>query len=128
MELYETNYIYLRRLAPRLRVGADHAVSRLKDGVDLHLRVLDRHRYTTSVGLTHYFHAGSGGEVLPNLRVRIYHDARVAEVMPDSDLAAFAPWRRGHRPEVGTLGWRWEVNRFLNRWLRYCLGEGHAMP
>lgn len=128
MELYENNYIYLRRLAPSLRHGTDHAVSRLDNGVDLHMSVLDRHRYTTSISLTHYFTAGGHQEALPDLNVRVYHDARVAEVMRNSDLATFAPWGRNQQPRPGTLAWRWEVNRFLNRWLRYCLGEGHALP
>lgn len=128
MELYENNYIYLRRLAPTLRDGADYAVSRLERGVDLHLTVLDRHRYTTSISLTHFFAATAGREALPDLDVRVYHDARVAEVMTSSDLAAFTPWGTDTPPETGSLAWRWEVNRFLNRWLRYCLGEGHAVP
>ncbi|HET8700908.1 MAG TPA: DUF1249 domain-containing protein, partial [Nitrococcus sp.] len=54
------------------------------------------------------------------------HDARVAEVLPESGLRGFRYWAFREPPPVGTLAWRWEVNRFLNRWLRYCLSEGHA--
>ena len=114
MELYETNYIYLRRLVPQLDGRRDAQVSSVDRGPDLHLAVTERCPYTTSLLLTHRFEALEGEESLPDLRVRIYHDARVAEVMPE-----FAP-------ESAGLLWRWESNRFLNRWLRYCLGEGHA--
>lgn len=124
MELYESNYILIRRLAPALRDMGD-AVSRVPGGVDLHLRILERAPYTTSVSLTHYFDPDSPLYAEPDLRVRVYHDARAAEVMPDTPTERFHLWS-GHRPEPKSLAWRWELNRFLNRWLRYCLTEGHG--
>ncbi|WP_440995242.1 DUF1249 domain-containing protein [Arhodomonas sp. SL1] len=128
MELYESNYIFMRRLLPDPDRQQDCVVSRVAGTPDLHLQVLERCAYTTSVLLTHYFRRGGDAEeVAPDLRVRVYHDARVAEVLPDSRLDGFRRRRPG--PETGSLAWRWEVNRFLNRWLRYCLGEGHSfMP
>ncbi len=113
MELYENNYIFLRRLVPQLDGQRDDQISTLERGPDLHLTVLERCPYTTNVWLTHRFPQPEGLESLPDLRVRIYHDARVAEVLPP-DVA------------TSTLAWRWTMNRFLNRWLRYCLGEGHG--
>ena len=123
MELYENNYIYMRRLLPK-RVAAGAALCS-PGKVDLHLQVLERSPYTTTVALTHYFESGPGRRADPDLHVRIYHDAQLAEVQPDSPLHAFR-WS-GDRAMPGrrSLPWRWEVNRFLNRWLRYCLSEGH---
>ncbi len=113
MELYESNYIYLRRLAPDLDGAHDDRVSSLDRAPDLHLTVTERCAYTTSLSLTHRFGLGGIKESLPDLPVRIYHDARVAEVIPQPGTRA-------------SLAWRWAANRFLNRWLKYCLGEGHA--
>src|SRR5699024_137525 len=117
---------YMRRLVPDLDRSQDVVTSRVDGAVDLHMEVLDRHAYTTSLRLTHHFIRGDEPEVIPNLMLRVYHDARVAELLP-------ASWLRGCRygscpalPPVRPLAWRWEVNRLLNRWLRYCLGEGHA--
>lgn len=124
MELYENNYIYMRRLLPEPDRNSDRVVSRVAGTPDLHLAVLERHPYTTSVLLTYCFPRDPEAEVTPDLRVRIYHDARVAEVMPESRMEGFRRHRPG--PSIGTMAWRWEVNRFLNRWLRYCLGEGHS--
>lgn len=118
MELYESNYIYLRRLVPQLDGRRDAQVSSVDRGPDLHLEVTERCPYTTTLMLTHRFPRPEGDETLPDLQVRIYHDARVAEVLstdPGSSARA-------------NLAWRWRVNRFLNRWLRYCLGEGHGFP
>ncbi|MDN5850957.1 MAG: DUF1249 domain-containing protein [Nitrococcus sp.] len=126
MEMYENNYIYMRRLVPDLDRSRNIGTSRVDGAVDLHMEVLDRQAYTTSLRLTHYFTRSDEPEVIPNLMLRVYHDARVAEVLPESWLRGFRYWSFCKPPPVGTLAWRWEVNRFLNRWLRYCLGEGHA--
>ncbi len=114
MELYENNYIFLRRLVPQLDGHRDAQVSSVDRGPDLHLEVIERCPYTTNLLLTHCFAQHPDGESLPDLRVRIYHDARVAEVLPEPTQASMS------------LAARWASNRFLNRWLRYCLGEGHA--
>lgn len=123
MELYESNYIYMRRLVPELPDLGPREVSE-GGGADLHLEVLETSPYTTTVLLTHFF-GEEEPQALPNLRVRVYHDARTAEVLYERSLERFARQRPGSRPEPGTLAWKWELNRFLNRWLRYCLGEGH---
>ncbi|MGD8709472.1 MAG: DUF1249 domain-containing protein [Ectothiorhodospiraceae bacterium] len=126
MELYEKNYIFMRRLVPDLDRSTDVVVSRVDGTPDLHMRVLERCAYTTSVLLTHCFGVAESPDVIPDLKVRVYHDARAAEVLPESHINGFRYWQDHNPPQSGTLQWRWEVNRFLNRWLRYCLGEGHG--
>lgn len=124
MELYENNYIYMRRLVPqRMGVGA----SRVSPGdVDLHLRVEQRSPYTSTASLTHYFDGAEGARcATPDLLIRVYYDAQLAEVLPDSPMHSFRWKGPGPAPARRSLAWRWEVNRFLNRWLRYCLAEGH---
>lgn len=123
MELYENNYIYVRRLVPQIDALEPQEVSQVASAVDLHLGVLDRARYTTTLSLTHCFDEGERRS--PDLLVRVYHDARTAEAMPSAGLERFDLWGDESTPAAGSLRWRWEVNRFLNRWLRYCLGEGH---
>ncbi|RFA28219.1 hypothetical protein CAI21_12885 [Alkalilimnicola ehrlichii] len=126
MELYENNYIYMRRLVPDVVAVGDEQVSRGE--VDLYLRIEELSPYTSTVALTHYFDDNSGRRAHPDLLVRIYHDAQLAEVLPDSALHSFRWTGKGAPPDRRSLAWRWEVNRFLNRWLRYCLGEGHRFP
>jgi len=122
MELYEGNYILMRRLAPGLtrldgQRGRGWVCSRIAEGPDLYLRLLERSRHTSTVVVTHCF-SGQDERLEPDLPVRVYHDARLAEVwLPDA----------GERPRfaLNQLSKRWESNHFLNRWLRYCLAEGH---
>ena len=122
MEVYENNYIYLRRLVPRMPARAT-VVSRRGGRPDLYLRVTEQCRYTTGLVLTHRFVSPEGLEVIPDLHLRVYHDARVAEVMPGSSLGGPLV---SSTAAPGTLAWRWSMNRFLSRWLRHCLAEGHA--
>jgi uncharacterized protein YqiB (DUF1249 family) len=83
MSLYESNYLRLAALAGDLRRLPDARVSRVADDCDLRLSVTERSPYTTSLDLTYLFApaAGADGEIAtyPDMRVRIYHDARLVD-------------------------------------------------
>ena len=125
MDLYERNYIGIRRLIPLMPPATTCQVSSIAGGLSLYLEVLKRFRYTTELSLTYHFAREDGVVAEPDLRIRVYHDARLAEVMS-------AQLR--HRPEFQLdeetarqtqLSARCHVNRFLYKWLNYCLHQGH---
>jgi uncharacterized protein YqiB (DUF1249 family) len=125
MDLYERNYIGIRRLVPVLPPAHTPCVSQVPGGLSLHLQVLDAFRYTTELSLTYYFRREQSNVAEPDLRIRIYHDARLAEVMA-------AQLRQRPEFQVTEQEWqqtpllaRWHVNRFLYKWLNYCLYQGH---
>jgi len=125
MELYDSNYRRLMRLAPELHRMEDTAVSRLAGALDLHLTVIERCKYTTTIAMTYCF-AGDAGTVLePNMRVRIYHDARLAEAVSDARRHRGHISRCRHRRLPTELERKWDQNRFLQRWLGYCQRQGH---
>lgn len=126
MDIYEQNYIRLRRLIPDFeRIGAQ-AVSTAPGCVDLHYECLQRSKYTTVFRLTYKFET-----LEPNLEIRLYHDARVAEVLACNVPLEDASWDRGlripslFRTDLQNLHSKWRLNRFLNKWLHYCLKQGH---
>jgi len=124
MDLYERNYILVRRLIPTLPGDHSARVSRVAGGLDLHLSLVELHRYTTDFRLTYRFNRGDGDHLEPDLHIRVYHDARVAEV-----LAAHlrrSPAFRFKSDGPVDLNARWRVNRFLFKWLGYSLHQGHA--
>jgi hypothetical protein len=125
LDLQECSYRRLLRLAPGLAELEGIAVSRVAGALDLHLHVLERHRYTTTLNLTYWFPEETGPVAEPNVTARVYHDARLAEVLSDERRrpAHTAPCRRRAIPSE--LEAKWEVNRFLQRWLGYCLHQGH---
>lgn len=126
MELYELNYIQLRRLVPDLNAIQDRSVSRADGALLLHLTVHERCKYTTTVHLTYRFNDGAGEFAAPDLMVRMYHDAQVAEVISHGRPRArrdadFERFQRQYSIEA-----KWQVNRFLHKWLGYCLRQGHG--
>ena len=125
MELYECNYIRLRNLVPDLDVVPAEVISRVNGGLDLHLRVVERCKFTTTLNLTYYFHDEEGRFPAPDMQVRLYHDAQVGEVL-------FCGRRRGVRHadynrmrNNYSLEEKWRMNRFLQKWLGYSLMQGH---
>ncbi len=124
MDLYERNYIGLRRLAPQLPQQPLTLCSQVPGGLDLYLQLIERHRYTTDIVLTYRFAYVEGWRAEPNLGIRIYHDARQAEVMS----AQLRHWAAFESTQCDALHQRWRVNRFLWKWLNYCLYQGHCFP
>ncbi|MFO8153683.1 DUF1249 domain-containing protein [Thioalkalivibrio sp.] len=128
MEMYESNYLRLRRLCPDLDALADAQVSRVEGASDLHLTVLERTPYTTKLRLTYEFGSGDRIRRQPDLTIRMFHDARQAEVVGrycrrrGQDLSLDA------RIGVPGLACRWRHNRFLYKWLGFCLAQGHRFP
>jgi len=126
MELYETNYIRLRNLVPQLDTMPAVAVSCVPGALDLHLQILERCRFTTTLGLTYHFHEEEGEFPAPDIKVRIYHDAQVAEVIACGRRRGLhhAEYNRLHHHY--SLTEKWRMNRFLHKWLGYCLRQGHC--
>jgi uncharacterized protein len=124
MTLYESNYIRLGWLAGDLRGLSGEHRSRVATDVELKLTVLERGPYTTMLQLTYAFGAEAAWPDAPDLAVRVYHDARVAEAHAFGTTSS----RAGARPagdSAGDLGSRWARNVMLNKWLEYCVDRGH---
>jgi uncharacterized protein YqiB (DUF1249 family) len=110
---------------PDVDAMPDEVISRLPGVLDLHLRVVERNKFTTTLHLTYHFTDEDGRFPAPDMRVRMYHDAQVGEVIACGR-------RRGDRHaeynrmfNTYTLSEKWHMNRFLQKWLGYCLLQGH---
>ncbi len=124
MGLCEENYDRLVWLAADLRSAQGAFIARCAGNLDLHLEVLDQARYTTTLRLTYYVAAGDLATYVPepDARVRIYHDARQAEVL------GFRVW--GSRVLFDAAGTpdlleKWRINLVLGKWLAYCRQQGY---
>lgn len=119
MDLYEQNYIRLKKIVPDLGI-ADEMISISSGHLDLYLSVTERCKFTTMLRMTYHLHEENGTtHYEPDLHIRIYHDARIAEVQNRLD-------RNHQRIYSGdTLLQKWKLNRFLYKWLGYCLFQGH---
>ncbi|MDH3647516.1 MAG: DUF1249 domain-containing protein [Gammaproteobacteria bacterium] len=126
MTLYESNFIRLGWLLPEFPPAGTSLVSRVPADIPLFLRVEKIERYTTTVTLTYYFKDGLTPIADPDLQVRLYHDACLAEAMACTDNhrhAALQPFATGNGTELQR---RWNRNMMLNKWLEYCADQGHS--
>ena len=128
MELYESNYIKIRKLCNNIKALNDYTVSKIEHGMDLHLQVTERTRYTVTINLSYKFpsqHNQAEFNHYPDVMVRIYFDAMQAEVLHRVSRTRQFP----HRPRFDSKShWlcnKWADNRFLFKWLSFCLHQGH---
>lgn len=120
MEVYEANFILLRRLMPQMTQMTGFCCAQAKTGLPLYVEVLEQDRFTTVLRMFYRLsHEDGSINEAPDIHVRIYHDARVAEAVAGRlrgrDCVAMG--RQGER----CLDVRWRLNRFLYKWLRYTL-------
>ena len=133
MSLYESNYLRLQRLAGDPARLSGTRVSHVSGDCELHLSVIEHMRYTSTLALTYLMPqaAADAPQRLPDLKLRVYHDARLLEV------ETVHPQHNLRGPEAGGAGLtqrpagerelhqRWMRNMMLNKWLEYCADRGH---
>jgi uncharacterized protein YqiB (DUF1249 family) len=123
MDLYENNFIRLRKLIPDLTNLPVNSISRLPGCLSLHMTILERSKFTTTISLTYYFEEGEQAIAEPALTVRIYHDASIVEVL--TGHLKHGRQRYDHIPAKAKII-KWKLNRFLYKWLGYSLYLGHS--
>jgi hypothetical protein len=126
MGLYAENYWRLTRVFDPQRLDSGSYRSSSNDGLDLCLELLEQHAYTTELKLSYLFHDGATGVPDPSAHVRLYRDARMAEVTHcyvgnclEDALGRFADART-------VFEHRLRMNSFLNKWLEYLDTQGHS--
>lgn len=125
MTLYESNYLRLGWVVDGLRHLTGTLVSRAAGDCDLELTVLEQSAYTTTFTLSYLFPAPGGVSRDPELEVRVYHDARLAEARGSAAQPAHAALRALRETLPPAVGPRWTSNMLLNKWLEYCADRGH---
>ena len=127
MEMYEGNYIRLRKLLGDKNDIPVVAVSRIAQGMDLYLQVLEQTKYTSTIALTYYFSdVNEQFLAYPNLKIRLYYDALQAEVMNQAYRRREPDFQAFNHSYDPSLLKRWRMNRFLFKWLAFCDRQGHS--
>ena len=126
----EANYGRLMRLMPMLAEG-DRSVFAMMLGESeprVILRVVARYKYTTVIELSQENAREQAADV-PETRIgiRLYHDARAAEVIAFQDQRGFRavygyPNRQMRHPDEKV-----QINRFLGEFLRMCIAHGISL-
>jgi len=125
MGLYESNFIRLGWLAGNLRTLAGRHASLVRGDCDLILTVTERCAYTSTLNLTYLLPDPGGTVRCPDMRVRIYHDAHLAEAQHCGGVHTRTARRARRSDAERELDQRWARNMMLNKWLEYCMERGH---
>lgn len=123
MDLYENNYLRLKKLIPCLKIAEGEAISHVVGCLDLHLKVIEQSKFTTLLSLSYSFEREQGDVREPNLQIRIYHDVGMAEVL--SGQLHHGRLNLSNIPDTAIME-RWHLNRFLYKWLGFSLHIGHG--
>lgn len=127
MGLHGDNFHRLKRLFAVHRLAPGQYVSSVDDGLDVLVEVHERHPYTVDLAIRYAHSDPAVASSEPSAQLRLYLDARVAEVQhchPGKQLwQVLGPWpppsvMSRHRVRMAT---------FLNRWLVYLAEQGHSL-
>jgi uncharacterized protein YqiB (DUF1249 family) len=127
MALYAENYGRLGRLFAPADLVPGRYVSSIGDGLDLHLDVIETHRYTVELRITYGIIDPQTGEPDPSAFVRVYRDARQAEATHCyvgrrwQDVIGMFP------PPAELISHRMRMNTFLGKWVEYLAERGHGV-
>jgi uncharacterized protein len=127
MGLYAENFRRVTRLFEPADLAAGTYLSRIGDGVDVRLDVIEQHRYTTELRLSYAMLDPVTGEPDPSAHLRLYRDARQAEATHCylgrrwQDVIGMYP------PPAEVVDHRLRMNTFLGKWLQYLAERGHGV-
>ncbi|WGW00794.1 DUF1249 family protein [Vibrio sp. YMD68] len=121
MRVYETNYAKLNALLPiNAKVGDIRCYKAA--AMTYQLQVCEVTKYTTLVDVC------QSDDVpifpLPKMSVRLYHDARVAEVFSSEHFGRVKPRYDYPNTRMMQKDEKAQINRFLGDWLTFCLKQG----
>ena len=121
MTLYESNYIKLNYLFPKIRqYKTDKSIKSLF-GNDIHLGINKKTKYTMIISMTYSFEEIDIIEYEPNLTIKIYFDSRSAEVIGVGKLNKKSRLRDITYQNKNIINQLWRRNIILNKWLDYII-------
>lgn len=119
-------YQHLAILLPQAIQASTSYRSLTGRGPALFLKVLERHKYTDFLRLTHRFVAVNETDLAPNAYIRMYHDAKLAEVTAFNGLQGIQRYAGPWLPAQHVLYKNIKQNRALLKWLDHLHELGHS--
>lgn len=123
----EANYWRLMRLMPEMRTQSEARRLSLALGAEssaaLTIQTIEHSPYTSLLLITQ--ESGLSWLTAPHLEVRVYHDARMAEVTAAENLRRFRSLYPYPNPQMHQPNEKFQLNLFLGEWLSHCFSCGY---
>lgn len=123
LTLYDDNYHKLMALVPDVRYLSGVLVFESHRNMELQFELCDHSKYTTTVTLMLRLRSGSRWVSDPTMKIRVYHDAQVAEVIAYQNQSHFAPVYPYPNPRMFNRFEKRRLNEFLAKLLDFCIAD-----
>lgn len=125
--LCAANYAAILRLLPQLRgEQAGCFVIDALGGHEVSVSIRERGPYTTLIDIEQEGGAVSAASS-PRFQVRVYHDARMAEVTVCHGHRHIRPSYEYPNARMYQRNEKYQINQFFGEWLSLCLATGRAV-
>ncbi len=122
-------YRQLLLLIPDQVAHYDSFKSRVSGSPLLRMDILERHAYTQFLRLTYHFENSEEKEghceISPDAHIRLYRDARLAEVTSFNPQQGCTRLAHPAFPQQQLFQRSWRQNLALDKWLGYLIHQGH---
>ena len=120
--LHETNYAKLLYVIPSAKTLSSRLqIATLHSSQFIELALLEKSKFTTTLQLDIRHSRQMPWLKHLTLSIRLYHDARVAEVLSFQHHRRFEPKYDYPNPRMYHKNEKQQLNQFLSEWLDYCI-------
>jgi hypothetical protein len=132
LQLCDVNYLLLMKLLPSdLLVDTSTEFALMKGNLWYRLTVNEVTRYTALVTFEQFTETESHSDLAvlihPKMIIRLYHDARMAEVIASQGVRGVKPKNDYPNSQMHLPDEKHQINAFLNEWASLCLQQGRAV-
>ena len=122
----ETNYHKLCALIPDLK-NINQSIQGSSQGKpQLHVELIEQTPYTKTIQLSHFFTEKSTPLLEPAVKIRLYFDVCIAEVLRDYKRIEVSHAIQDIARSQDIMEYKWTLNYFLEKWLDHCLKNNYS--
>ena len=128
MQLSEANYMLMLKLLADKRVAGEVREFFINEQLSYQLSVQEVTTYTSMVSFSQVsdFASSVSHHFQPHMQIRLYHDARMSEVIHSQHMHRIKPRydypnKKMHLPDE-----KRQIMLFLKEWLQICLSQGQT--
>ena len=118
--LCELNYSHVLRILPDCDTEDLSYAFSVGKGLSYEIRIIESARYTSTLTIVQTT-SELPAYLTPSMTVRLYHDARMAEVINSQNTGALQPSYDYPNLKMRQRNEKHMVNIFLAEWLNFCL-------
>ncbi|MCU4675325.1 DUF1249 domain-containing protein [Catenovulum sp. 2E275] len=125
--LCERNFMLLERLVDSWEIAGHINQFETSPSFVFQIKVLELSRYTNLLEIRQ-LSTSLPDFLQPKVQVRVYHDAKMAEVIKSQNISRIQPSyiypnKQMHQPDE-----KHQINLFLHDWLVFCKEQGMSLP